>query len=247
MRRCAAILGHLAGHPQSSRGAGPARARCQPCSDGGRNGGSSDDDDGDDGMDDDELARMLAEQVRAPPTPLTGLSLSTPAAEQALDEDDDDDILGLDDPDEDELLEQLRERDPGTWQPAALALRELWKNQEGPMALDELEAAMAPLGSIDSRESAGTALDKVVKSLRALADEYPGPWSPDVCWQRHAGLWLTMCGRRRVGDAGERAGHLRAHARQPRGVDQDGPAGARQAASPLRLPREVPPPFPRPS
>ena len=88
------------------------------------------------------------------------------------------DLLGLDTPGEAELLEHLKDPDPEMWQPASMALRELWRNAEGPFAVDELEGALDPLGAISNRDSAASALQQACTALLALAAEYPGWAAP---------------------------------------------------------------------
>jgi hypothetical protein len=60
--------------------------------------------------------------------------------------------LGEDALAEAELLERLRDPEPEVWQGAEVALRERWREEEGPFAAGELEAAMDHLRGITSRE-----------------------------------------------------------------------------------------------
>lgn len=136
------------------------------------NGGDSDgEDDDDDLFDDDflledndgegfddELADMLAAFDEA----------------EAGSEGDEDEFIDLDEPGEPELLEMLRDPDPESYNEAAKALRKLWREQEGPFAADELDAALAHLRSRASNRS--TALNNITtasEALQKVADEYP--------------------------------------------------------------------------
>jgi hypothetical protein len=60
--------------------------------------------------------------------------------------------LGEGEASEAELLERLRDPEPEVWQGAEVALRERWREEEGPFAAGELEAAMDHLRGITSRE-----------------------------------------------------------------------------------------------
>ena len=104
--------------------------------------------------DDDELAELLAAQALG------------------LDEDEEEeDILGLDEPSEAELLEQLQEPNP---HPAVSALRQLWREQEGPFAADELDAAMSHLRArVTDHKSAVKAIERCIAALKDVVAEYP--------------------------------------------------------------------------
>lgn len=116
-------------------------------------GGSDDDDDDDDW--DDELDALLAAQA-------LGAG------------DDDDDILGLDDPTEAELLEQLASNDAMIANPAVSALRQLWREAEGPFASDDLDDSMGHLRArVTSPEQALRAITKSVDALKLVVAEYP--------------------------------------------------------------------------
>ena len=119
-------------------------------------GGDDDNRKNDDEMfEDDELAELLAAQ--------------------ALGEgDEDDDLLGLDDPTEDELLEQLRTNDPMLANPAVAALRLLWREAEGPFASSDLDNAISHLRQrVTSPEEALRAINKSIGALKQVAEEYP--------------------------------------------------------------------------
>lgn len=72
-----------------------------------------------------------------------------------------------------DLLEQLKDQDPNVWQPAESALREMWRNQEGPFAVDELGEAMRSLRNVNSREQASAALSKTISAVMEVVKEYP--------------------------------------------------------------------------
>jgi hypothetical protein len=106
-------------------------------------------------FEDDELADLLAAQALG-------------------DDDEDGDLLGLDDPTEDELLEQLQTNDPLLANPAVAALRQLWRESEGPFASGDLDEAMSHLRQrVTSPEEAIRAINKSVGALKQVVEEYP--------------------------------------------------------------------------
>ena len=152
-----------------SRRIGRLTAHLWPVQSAGGDGDGSDDEDGSDEDDDflllddddeafgdDDLADMLA------------------AFDDVEGGDDEDDMFALDEPGEDELLEQLRDPDPSLFNAAAVALRKLWREREGPFAADELDAAVGHLRRrVQSRGGALKAIKTAASALRAVVEEYP--------------------------------------------------------------------------
>eukprot|EP01043_Picozoa_sp_COSAG02_P009702 COSAG02_NODE_332_length_24474_cov_23.190949_12_plen_483_part_00 len=123
----------------------------------GTDGDGSDDDrkSDDEVFEDDELADLLAAQALG-------------------DDDDDGDLLGLADPTEDELLEQLQTNDPLLANPAVAALRRLWRESEGPFASGDLDDAMSHLRQrVTTPDEAIRAINKSVGALKQVVEEYP--------------------------------------------------------------------------
>lgn len=88
--------------------------------------------------------------------------------------DEDGDLLSLDEPTEDELLEQLQTNDPMLANPAVAALRQLWRESEGPFASGDLDNAMSHLRRrVTSPEEAIRAINKSVGALKQVVEEYP--------------------------------------------------------------------------
>ena len=88
--------------------------------------------------------------------------------------DEEGDLLGLDEPTEDELLEQLQTNDPMLANPAVAALRRLWRESEGPFASGDLDNAMSHLRRrVTSPEEAIRAINKSVGALKQVVEEYP--------------------------------------------------------------------------
>ena len=148
---------------------GRLTAHLWPAQSAGGDGDGSDDEDGsdedddfllldddDDAFGDDDLADMLA------------------AFDDVEGGDDEDDMFELDEPGEDELLEQLRDPDPSVFNAAAVALRKLWREREGPFAADELDAAVGHLRRrVQSRGGALKAIETAASALRTVVEEYP--------------------------------------------------------------------------
>jgi tetratricopeptide (TPR) repeat protein len=80
----------------------------------------------------------------------------------------------LDEPGEPELLEMLRDPDPASYNEAAKGLRKLWREQEGPFAADELDAALAHLRSrASNRNAALKAIETAAEAMQEVVSEYP--------------------------------------------------------------------------
>jgi hypothetical protein len=153
MRRAQLIAGHVVTSGRNIASCHVGLPLLRSCVAGSNDDSGSDDDEV---FEDDELADLLAAQALGDG------------------DDEDSDLLGLDDPTEDELLEQLQTNDPLLANPAVAALRQLWRESEGPFASGDLDDAMSHLRQrVTSPEQALRAINKSVGALKQVAEEYP--------------------------------------------------------------------------